>query len=726
MAEDFVDEAEPQADAAAPAAAPREPDEAERRLVAKIKNRIKEDRKHHAEAFDVMRRDMKIARLGASDEWSKNRYTANITGRHIRQLVSTLYAKNPKSIARRRPRLDFEIWDESEESLVMATQVVEQFSVVQAGAAGAAAAGGGAVDPMTGAPVAPAVPPEVLDAQALLADFQQGMTERKTIEKVGKTLEVLFEYYCKEQKPVDFKTSMKQAVRRAATCGVAYVEVGFQRMHERQAQVTQQIADVRAQVERIRVLTEDLHDPEQAEQKVAEKRELELSLAALQQQEYVLIREGLVFDFPEATRVIPSKRCRVLTGFVGADWLTIEYLYTPEEVRRLFSVDVGKQFTPYTDAGKCLAEDDDHQPDLPFDDGDATGGAGMVCVWKHYDRVAGLVYYVADGHKAFLRPPAGPDVYVEGFWPVHALTFNEVEDPEQLFPPSDVALILHMQLEYNRSRQGKREHRQAARPRFMSRKGALDDEAKEGLGNAEPFSVTEVNPTDGDPDLSKLVQAIPVPGVDPNLYDVNEIMQDMQMVVGRSPAQIGPSGKATATGEAIAEEASTDASGSAVDDLDGFLSALARDAGQVMLRELAPETVRKLAGRGAVWPQLSLEDLAGEVYLEIEAGSSGKPNAAQEIRNWREMLPFLIQMPGINPMWLVKESLRRLDDRMDLTDAIGEQFMAIVAMNRTAGSQMGDDPTAAPDAQGDEGGQNGAPAPSPPAGGERGMGDNRT
>jgi hypothetical protein len=696
----------------------RDIDEAERKLVAQIRNRVRADKKHWGPAFERMARDMKLARDGAPKAWKDARkYTANITGRHIKQLVSTLYAKNPKATARRRERLDFAIWDETEESLQMAQMTLQQFSQM-------AAMTPPMVDPMTGMAVPSPMPQPVMDAQALLTDFQEGMTARQTIDKVGKTLEVMFNYYMGEQKPLVFKEAMKQVVRRAATCGVAYVEVGFQRQHERNAVISGQIADVRAQVEHIRVLAEDLQDLDKRESMAAQQRELELSLAALAEQEYVLLREGLVFDYPEATRVIPHKRARNLVGFVGADWVTIEYLYTAEEVRRLFNVDLGRKYRPSLDNGDAVGGELD-AGDYANESGDPMASKdGLACVWKVYDRVAGVVYYVCDGHPGFLRQPAAPDVYVEGFWPVHALVFNAVEDPTDIFPPSDVSLLYDMQLDWNRSRQGKREHRAAAIPRFLSRKGVLDDEVKEMLSGADPFSVIEVNPVDGDPDLAKIVQPVAFPGVDPNLYDVNEIAADMQVVVGRSPAQLGASNRSTATGEAIAEEAGAESSSSNVDDLDGFLSAIARDAGQIMLRELSPETVSKIAGRGAVWPQLTLEDLAGEVYLEIEAGSSGKPNAAQEIRNWREMLPFLIQIGKINPMWLAKESLRRLDDRMDLTDAIGEQFLPIIAMARSAGMQMGSDPGADPAAQGPEGGGNGAPAPSAPAGGERGMGAN--
>ena len=673
-------------------------------LVKKLLGRIKADKAHHEKAFKRMREDMVYARLGSTEEWAKHNYVANITGRHIRQQVSSLYAKNPKAVARRRPRLDFQIWDEDEQTLIAAMQILQQFQAV----AQEAAQYGMAQPP----------PPEVMQAQELLQDFAAGMEERQTIDKVGKALGVLFEYFMGEQKPVDFKLAMKQLVRRVCTTGVGYAEIGFQREYGHDEATAGRISDVRGQLAHIQALMRQAQDSDSSEDREAREHELRLSLESLQNQEYVLLREGLVFDWPESTHVIPDKRTRTLTGFVGARWLTIQYLYSPDEVLGLFGIDLGGNFTPYSLSG-VKADPDSH---LAGDE-DSTAEES-VCVLKHYDRQTGQVYLMCDGYAGFLRPPAAPDVYVEDFWPVYALVFNEGEDDSELFPPSDVALLRDMQDDYNRSRQGKREHRNAARPRFASQRGALTDTDKQKLGQAEPFDVIEVDAMSDPFDISRVIQPIPMPGVDPNLYDVGEVYTDMQLVVGTSPTAAGATARSpTATGEALAEDSRSLAAGSNADDVDTFLTVLARASGQVMLREMSAETVQKIAGRGAVWPQMTLEDIAGEVYLEIEAGSTGKPNAAQEIRNWREMLPFLLQMPGIQPTWLARESLRRLDDRLDLTDALAQGLPSIMSQNRSAG-MMGEDPGAAPEDQGGEGAGNAGAAPSGVSGGERGMGAN--
>ena len=687
----------------------REPDEAERKLVSKITKRIREDRGRYSNAFKRMRRDMQIARRGAPDSWPEDNYTVNLTGRHINQKVTALYAKNPKAVARRRDRLDFALWDETEQSLQVATQTIE------------IAMQTGGFDPLTGQPLSQ----EVQQAMELMQDFQEGMQHRQQVDRIGKTLEILFDYFTKEQSPVDFKTAMKQLVRRASTTGVAYLKLGFQREYDSDPKVSERLSDFRSQMQYVQRLSDEIQDDEEGDKETRE-RELQHAIESLEAQEYVLMREGLVFDFPESTRVIPDQMCRSLVGFVGARWITVEYLYTPDEVKEVFGVDVGRGFKAYRDDG--TQRDADDQPELQLggydgEDGEDTKRSELVCVWEHYDRKAGVVYYVADGHKAFLREPGPPDIYVEDFWPVFALTFNEVEDPKNVFPPSDVSLMLDMQMDYNRSRQGQREHRRAARPRFVVPTGMLDDEGKLKLQTAEPFEVIELN-MQPDRAVSDIIQPIPMPGVDPNLYETNPLFTDIQLSTGVQEAQFGATSKATATESSIAEGSRVASVDSNVDDLDNFLTRIARASGQVLLNEMSQDMVQRIAGRGAMWPDLSLEEIAEEVYLEVEAGSTGRPNQAQEVRNWQQMLPFLVQMPQINPTFLAKETLKRLDDKMDLTDAIAEQAPAIVAQNRMAAAAP-QDPGDAPEQQGAEGGNAVPRGPEESPGTDPPMGNNQ-
>lgn len=686
---------------------------AQANLVKEIQKRIRADKAYHKDAFARMTRDMHVARHGATEKYPTDFYKANIAGRHVKQKTAALYAKNPKAIARRRETLDFTVWDEDPKSLQLAMQTVVMAQQQMAGMP---------LDPMTGAPMIDendAVMQQAMQAfqqaQTVVADFQQGMARRQEIQKIGKTLEILFAQALREQKPVEFKVGMKKMVRRACTTGVGYVELAFQREYGPRPEMSEKLSDFRARLDHLRVLTERVSDdqnPLAADD--AEIAELEHGIAALQSEPEVVLREGLIIDFPQSTKVIPDKLCRELVGFVGARHLTIEYTYTPDQVREVFGVDLQNGFRGYAFDGSPDSEEpspaiiDDERDTKPVKGGD------LVCVWKHYDKTAGVVYYLADGWGEFLREPSAPDVFVEDFWPVYALTFNDVENEKELFPISDVGLILDMQHDYNLSRQGMREHRQAGRPRFVANKGALEEQDVQALATAGAFSVKELNLTPGTK-IGDILQAVPVPGVDQNLYSTDSYFTDIQLTVGSSESQMGGISQATATANAIAASASASSDGASIDDVDSFLTTVSRASGQILLREMSEEQVKAVVGPGAVWPNLTLAEISDELFLEVQAGSTGKPNQAVEVNNWKEILPFLLQMPGISPTWIARETLRRLDDKADLTEALSQDMPSIMAQNGMAQLSTGD-PATDPNAQGPAGSQN-APTENPQGGG---------
>ena len=96
------------------------------------------------------------------------------------------------------------------------------------GAPGPEGAPGGAIPP----PPVPMMPPpeEIMDAQAVVSDAQSVKQQLAMLNKIGRTLEILYEYEVSEQQQ-NFKSMMKMTVRRAATSGVGWTRLGFQRMH---------------------------------------------------------------------------------------------------------------------------------------------------------------------------------------------------------------------------------------------------------------------------------------------------------------------------------------------------------------------------------------------------------------------------------------------------------------------------------------------------------------
>ena len=410
----------------------------------------------------------------------------------------------------------------------------------------------------------------------------------------------------------------------------------------------------------------------------------------LKSQMQVVVREGLTFDYPMSTSIIPDPKLISLREFLGADWVAEEYILSPNDVKEIYEVDVGKSYNAYKGVddsvtvtsrqGFVVLQDKTSKTEV------REGNDGRsCCVWEVYNRKDGLVYTLCDGYPDFLREPASPEVYTDRFWPWWPLTLNETDHETMVFPPSDVKLIRDMQMDYNRGRQGIREHRRAARPKTVVAAGMVDQEDLEKLSNHPDNAIIELNGLQPGQKVEDLLQAFRGPPIDPNLYEVEQTFTDMMRVSGIQDANIGAtSGGPSATQSNIAEASRATAMGSNIDDIDDLLSGIARTGSQILLQECSVDTVKRIVGEGAVWPDMSRQQISDELWLQIEAGSTGRPNQAQEIANAERLFPLLLQIPGIKPEWLAKELIKRLDDKLDITNAFQSMLPSIIAMNGMA------------------------------------------
>ncbi len=628
---------------------------ARQNLVNDLLARVEAGKEAHKDAYKRMKKDMDLVYYGYDpDDWAGDKYVVNIAQRHVQQRTAALYAKNPRCVAKRRQRLMYRLWDGS-------PQMLED-------ARAASAAAEQAMQPV----------PEAV--QMVLAEYDEVAAENAKLDKIARTLEILFSYFMAEAQPT-FKAQMKALVRRMLTTGVGYVKLGFQREMKRRPEISARMNDVQVRLDHLRRLAHEAAEGEIGEND-AEMEELMLSMKALADEPQMIVREGLLFDFPDSNAIIVDPRCKQLRGFIGARWIAHQMFFTPEEIEEIYDKDVRGCYTGYTVKGR--SHDSSQRQLTVSSEGKKPGPEeGMVCVYEIYDKPSGLVYTVAEGFKDFLVEPAEPELKLETFWPVFALVCNEVEHDKEIYPPSDVHLLRAQAAEYNRARQGLREHRKANRPVYMTPAGKLEEEDRAKLQARNAHDVITVQGLAAGEKSEDVVVPLKTHGIDPNLYEVKTIFDDVQLAVGAQEANFGGTAGATATETSVAESSRMSALGAQVDELDSFMSDVARAAGAIMFQQMSAEQVRKIAGQGAVWPELTAQEAADEIQLEIEAGSTGKPNQAAELRNIERVLPYIIQIPGIKPEWLAKEVLKRMDDKLDLDAALAEGVQSIVAMNGT-------------------------------------------
>ncbi len=620
-------------------------------LVAEWCEKLEAGKKKLEPAFKRMRECQQIAKEGAKKDWiDRDNFVVPILTRHINMQVAALYAKNPTGLVKRRKKLDFQIWDGDPAALQQAMMGAQQAIVGATQMGMPPEAGMAAIDPMS---------------MQLLQEVQAAKMQRQQLDKMAQTVEILFEYFLDEQE-TGYREQFKSLVRRAKVNGVGYTKLGYQREMGIDPDITAQIADARSQLAELETSLKAVEKGD-ADEESPEVEKIRTLIEDLQTQMEVIIREGPTLSYPRSTAVIFDPACIHLKTFAGAEWIAEEFDMTPERVQKVYGVDVENAYTPQhkDEARKATGEKQ----------------KSYVKVWEVQWKTGQQTFAIAKGYKDFLRPPGPPDVKIERFWTIFPLIFNEIEDEDDLIPPSDIWIARHMQREYNSQRQGLREHRLAARPRYMAQKGALSQADRDGIAAALPHSVTEVEALATGLKAQDLIAPFPTFPIDPNTYQVEDTFQDFLRGIGASDAQLGVTGEATATESSIAEQSRMSTLADNVDDLDTMLSQLARAMGQLMFQELDKQSVIEIVGPGAVWPDMpeSRTQLQKDLILTIKAGSSGRPNRAAELANMERAMPFLQLLPGLNPTPLVRRYVELLD--LDLDEAIVEGQPSIVAIN---------------------------------------------
>ncbi|MEY9506906.1 hypothetical protein ABIE87_006464 [Bradyrhizobium diazoefficiens] len=678
--------------------------ESEKKFVQEWCSRIKKAKKFYEKdngPFKRMDYCMQLAKDGAEKEWlqSGKKYVVPIVNRHINQAVSQLYAKNPKAVAKRKQRRMFTVWDGQLASLKEAAEAIQRATQE----AQMAAQAGAHPDQ---------IPPPDPNMVAILQDAEAVKKYNIMVEGIADTLTILHNHFMSDVS-TQYKQQFKALVRRTKVNCIGYVKLGFQRILEKNPDVTTQIDTYSEQLATLRELMEDASEPD-FDENSAKAEQLKRLIEDLQQNDTVIVKEGPLYSFPRSKSIIIDPAVEHLKTLAGANWIAEEYSKTPEEIEKLWQVDVKSEYTAQKADSSSWAKWSDKEGKE----------SDTALVWRVMNRETGQEFFVCDGYPGYLQPPAPPKVKLRRFFDIFPLVFNEVESEDDQFPPSDVWLARHLQNEYNRNREGLREHRRQNRPAYIAAKGSFEETDMQKMASHESGAIIELNQMQPGDKIADKLQAKPVMQIDPKMYEVDSIFQDLLRVVGTQQANLGPTADATATESSIAEQSRTVSLADNVDDLDDLLSVLAESTGELMLQEMSTETVKAIVGPGAVWPEMpeTREDIIEEIMLDIRAGSSGRPNQAADLAKMERAMPFVLQLPGVNPIPWGQKYLDLLD--VDAEDAIVEGLPSITAVNAAAGrpaaAQPGTgDPQSDPAAQGPQGAQNApqqpgtAPGPQP-------------
>lgn len=617
--------------------------QAERAMVKRWQQKITKARAKFQDDFDRIRGNMDFV---AGLQWKGQKKldykkdVINLTLRAVNQGVATLYAKDPKVKATYRKKLDFAMWDGDVQQIAMASQIVQM-----------------------GMSAGMPIPPDII---ATLNDYQQGTVKKKMMQRIGKTLECICQYQIDTQTP-NFKTQMKQLVRRVNVCGVGYIKVKFVRDYEEgptQAVTRSCLLD---RAKEVRAILDKMEKGKIEETDAMAERLKELvnsmSLAPLDY-DSVQVKERIMFDFPQATSIIPDPCCRSLKGFVGAKWIVEEFYYSLDYVNAFFEVKIEEGGQLKTFQGK--------KEDLSPASSDEKADGKMVRIWEVTDIETKSTFIICDGHKDYVQKPEVLSPTTKGVWQIFPVTFNDVEVEDgctaTIFPPSMVDLIRSTQCQWNETRYRLARHRRANAPRYMYKDGAVEQEDIDRIGDSEDQEFIKLKTQDPSQKAGDAFDVLKVAPLDPALYNVDPLREDLLLSTGQQEANVGPARPhVTATVGSIAEQSRMSVAASDVDGLDDCLSDTFRCAGELCLREMSLETAKQIAGVGAVWPEQNKDVFINELELDVVAASSGRPNKAIEISNFERVAPLLIQS-GANPRAIVKKAIEVLDADIDPTE----------------------------------------------------------
>lgn len=661
-------------------------------LVKELNQWCLDSRSFWKPTFDLIRQEQRFA---AGKQWPKayvtqvdflEPYVGDVIQQMLNRKTATLYAKNPTPEANRRETMQFTVWDGTQQSLEGAKATV----------ATAMALKQQAVQLVQQGQQVPPPPPEaeqqVASAQAIIADYDKGMMQNALMDKIAKTATLLLKREWELQTP-DLIVSMKQLVTRVLTSRVGYIKVIYRREGESpntvEATVNTLADDIQAMKYAIQRMSQPDFDPDSAE---AQKFKLLAQSTQEAQNPAVNLPqdEGVILDFPSATSIIVDRNCKCLREFVGAKRIAHEVLMPVRECEEKYDISLkGAGAVLYADDGTVAAPKGSNKL-KPSDDDYAAKNRSKVCVWEIQDKETGAIYTVSDGVRDFLKDPEPNEPMVKRFWNLVPVVFNcqevEVNDPDQdvtIYPRSDVRLAMPMAIDINTSGEGLREHRTANRPgwvgvasRFSSNTGQNDLQKLTSPRSANTvLMIDSLNPGEK---ISDFIQPIPTLPIKPEMYSNEQSMEAMLQATGMQASDIGqqaPNEKATGQQIAAQQKATTD--GSNIDDLDFALSTVAQMMWEQLIQEMPAATVKKLIGPAAAWPDIPGERLKtmNEIYLSIEAGSSGRPNQMLKTQQFKDVAPKVaeyLEAGGYDMEEFVKYGLSVLDPDIDL-----DQFLKL-------------------------------------------------
>lgn len=595
-------------------------------------DRIESARINLAPHRDKIAQMRKYAKGDQHDDGSEMLVRANLIHAHIRRSVNQTYARNPK------------------------------FSIV---------------------------PTENIDSSAY-----------KKMRLFGKTCEIVLNRFLDD---AGLKRRAKSALRASKTTGIGWVKVYYQTQKEPDPIIVNKLRDTTDDLARMKYLQSESTDPKTMEIRERQMLEIQQYADSLSKEKDMVVSEGLVIDLVDSSNILLDvSTIRNFDDYQFAPFIAEAIWMSKEEAE----VRWGK--IPAGTKDYSMSRKEAHPNKIGADRKTVDEGRqDLIKVFEIHDRQNKLVHYLPDGASEFLQEPISPTFVGEQWFPYFPLAQNLVDG--QFYPLSDVSLLMELQDEHNSARTRFKEHRDICIPHWVGKREEVTERDGNAIKDATAGEIALIDGISGQP-IRNSVDVFAPPPIDPAVYDTSHTERDIEKVVGGGEVTQPKSNRSRTLGEA--QMLSQDMQGQVTadtDEVEDWFSKIAKHVLELLLQTLTVEQVVSIAGPesqietdpqtnmptgemsdGVVWPANELN--RGEIFnllkLQIQAGSSGKPNKEKETQLWTQyVLPKMTELINTvaqlreakqddlseSLIRLAQETLRRLDERFDVEEFLPRQ-----------------------------------------------------
>lgn len=542
--------------------------------------------------------------------------------------------------------------------------------------------------------------------------------------KFALTLELVVSVLWKQGK---LKKAGKKWVRAGLTVGIGWFKGTFLTEQTPCPQIEQSLSTYADQLERIDAEKKTLEDG--AEDDI-DRRKLAIqnSVKGLEARKQKQKRYGLMCDFVRSEDIQVSLDVSDITDYAEAEWVSCDMYVRTDSLATRFkrlSADDIKQATKFYQRNVSLKGDGEEQvlgdnsqdvgqytQTIPDGQGLTPSGSAKVSTYAKiieiWDRKNQLVRTIVDGVKTWAVEPYPPPQATERFYPFFALWFYPVDG--QRHPQSLPWRLRKLQDEYSGTRSAQTLTRQRSVPGVLFNAGSMPPEEAKKLTDGVHGEYIALQGVANTP-VQNIFAQKPLPTYNTQLYDTEPTVSDMERISGvqeaLSQGAAGGNEPKTATEASIQHQGFQSRTGNDRDQLEEGLDDLAAYTAECAIQECPVSWVNRVCGQNAFWlgpndqPQptpdpitgemiqseptqgMDVEDLLTMVEVDIDAGTTGKPNTAADKANWATILPLLeksliqirqaqVQDPGLADALIrvLRETLKRMDDRLDLDEFI--------------------------------------------------------